>query len=280
MKKKLILALCFLTAPAALSDSNSEALLKAIIGTEIAALVYMVYHYTPSKMQARHSAIVLKFTDSVEEKDPELYNVFLKIKEDYGIVEDIHFRMLKPLNATNLNTLETDAYFLYADNDPAFVNYPFLIINSAYKSWTQPETIHILAHELEHCRQRAAHSGSYSLKNNKEQGSNILSEQAADAASADYQYCKHCLNEIVTRFGHTHEPKDTDFGSITTSKGYFSCLDYMIYQQRAQEANALCKAHAQGTDHNLKTPLKDFLPQPDSDIKKYHLDHATLYLYS
>jgi hypothetical protein len=227
-----------------------------------------------------------KYSYNAVEKDPELYEVFLQIKKDYGITEDIELRISKPLDMQNNNQNITNSCANDHSNSYAHTKLPlFIVLREDYKSWSKPLTIHVLAHELEHCRQQLEYPASYSL-NTQIPWNKILGEQAADAAAADYQYCNECLMTIPRlKYDYYSNPKETDFGYITTENGYFSHEDFMLYIIRATMDNAKCKAHSKNlcpADY-ANEPLKNFLPQPALDIQTKCINsdyHPTLYLYS
>lgn len=211
---------------------------------------------------------MMDITQDAQDIDPELYEVFLKIKDDYGIKEDIQLRIFRPwyqLLFKPYDALEGifSISFVTTQENYNFV-YNVVFLGSTYKYWSKSFLIYTLSHELEHIRQLKKMKGSYfdidqDMKNDTKAFRAKL-EIGAEAAAADYQYCSECLREVAQKTNRNNNPQETDFGYVTTPQGYFSKQDFKLWEDRAREACALCPAHKTGTHKNPNTPLKDFLP--------------------
>jgi hypothetical protein len=204
---------------------------------------------------------ICEYSENAEKIDPELYEVFLKMKNDYGITDEIDFRILPPFDQLTVRQQAkyVQSMLMYEPNRK------IVLIQNHYKWWPKGVLINGIAHELEHHRQHTRMSGSYfdrsqDIENNID-AFNVRSEIGADAAAADYSYCSKCLKYIAICRGLNHEPQETDLGYITTPKGYFSKKDYELYIDRAKEDGALCPAHQRPFSiFRLRVPLKDYLP--------------------
>ncbi|HSW76055.1 MAG TPA: hypothetical protein VLG50_03370 [Candidatus Saccharimonadales bacterium] len=206
---------------------------------------------------------VFKASEDAKDVDPEVYELFLHIKNDYGITDNLNLRIMKRKHKLDKGgQLHMEAFYEPATNT--------IYLGSDYNSWRRSKLIHTIAHELEHHRQFKKMKGSYHnvpsgidiVINPKKFAANAIKlEIGAEAAASDYQYCYKCLGEVAAASSHKHEPQETDWGYSTTAQGYFSKQDYQQYINRAREAHALCRAHETGTHNKDNTPLKDFLPQ-------------------
>ena len=210
-----------------------------------------------------------KISQDVAYEDPELYEVFLKIKSDYGITDDVGLRILIPLKDLEekypsfMSNLLKKMYY----RSGAFYMSKFntIFFEWDYKKRPKNVLIRVLAHELEHHRQYKQFAGSYydrsfDLLHKKKEIVRIKEEIGADVAAADYLYCFKCLEETGKITCFDHEPQETEAGYHTSPLGYISRPDNALWVKRAKEDCALCLAHKSGTHKNPNTPMKDFLP--------------------
>lgn len=204
---------------------------------------------------------ILNESDDVAEKDPELYAVMLQIKKDLGITNKVNFRIR---HKAPFEQAMGEFKIGRKNPDNPLPEIPCtVLLTPDYKLLSKPDLIHTIAHELEHVRQHLQYLGSYHARESSSDVRMKKRETAADAASADYQYCSECLHDVASSYKGfiKHEPHDTEHGYFTTEYGYFSSQDYQLYIDRACEDNAMCKAHRSGTHDSHGTSLKDFLPQ-------------------
>ncbi len=173
-------------------------------------------------------------TDNVAVVYPELYKVFLRIKEDLGISEDVPIRIVKE----GSDVIGTAGGFFFPALDS-------IVLAAHYRTRNTSDLISTIVHELEHYKQLHKYYGSFHADflepyNHVE----LRVETAADAAAAGYFDCPECLKDRA--YGRSflkHDPRETDEGYITTEEGYFSKQDYDDYIKRAQCEGELCKAH-------------------------------------
>ena len=179
--------------------------------------------------------------------DPELYALFLQIKKDLGITENIQLR----IGYSNNPGLSYS---------PAAYSHLFktIMIDANYNKLNKEKLIFILAHELGHVQQYFGYPESYKIPSiyeqvrSMEQGikskSNIhrKAETSADANAADYFDCPECLksrresiydNPMTQYYALEQGSKDFTVG------GYFSPQDYDSYIQRAYLDGQLCQGH-------------------------------------
>lgn len=226
--------------------------------------------YQDKKALEEAKQLIFDNSDDLAVVDPEIYEVCLQIMKDYGIKENINFRV----RHSNLNDkFEPDNSFEvflkdFANTAHNFIPIDTIIFSPFYKVYSKPLLIKTIAHELEHTRQFHKYPGSY--HGNFYNINDIRKlEQAADAAALDYQYCPECL------FSHTlpsgpilaaspYEPEETEYGYFTSKKGYFAEPDYRLYANRndCEFGDSSCLAHQYFQDAHTRRdiPLKDFLP--------------------
>jgi hypothetical protein len=219
----------------------------------------------PQKLESRKQEL-LDISDDAAILDPELYEVFLQIKKDYGITEDIDFRIAHP------ESLPAEACY--------FPPFNIILLYSEYKDLSKPELINAIAHELEHHRQYYRYPGSFHidfldrdkfgrLKNDVD----LKAEVGADAAACAYQYCSKCLKSQIYR-GHDYRPRNREHGYFTSDQGYFSKSDVRLFAKQAKIDRALCLAHQKfDKAHKMPNiPLKDFLPtiKPSLPTAKFY----------
>ncbi len=219
----------------------------------------------------------LKNTIDVKDADPELYAVFLKIKKDMKIDEDVALRIRTDdgirIDSKNINDAQYDPFF------------HIIYINNDYKTWSKPFLIKALAHELEHHRQYNRYSGSYafsSLKDRRDSvalgtqsptGIHLKLEAGAEAAAAEYFDCPECLKELAKHHTVTDYNPDPNLpsGYFRSSCGYYVKEDYEPFIDRALHEGKLCKGHETLSKipvddvEKLKEvrqhlPIADFLP--------------------
>ena len=193
----------------------------------------------------------LNNSDDAEILDPELYAVFLKIKKDMGITENIQFRISKP-------------GYLLNNGANAYYNYDFNIIMidpKFYKNSHPNMIIHTLVHELEHVRQYLGSVGSYPTSQtnilisklqgkHSKTGAHLKVETGADASAAGYFDCHDCLKNVQKNHGPEYNPSNLVSGYFTTDSGYFAPQDYDSYIERACREGERCKAHQILRDKN------------------------------
>lgn len=181
---------------------------------------------------------------------PKLHDLFLKIKKDLGITENIELR-LEIIDDTTTTT--ADATYL--------PQYNCILINSNYNNWDSFQIIRVLVHELEHVKQIYHYPDSYKLSNLEEYqkskikgeksdtGAHLKAETGADASAAGYFDCPECLSEIAKQFETkqnpllNYNPQELQSGHFTTELGYFAPEDYDPYIQRACTEGDLCQGH-------------------------------------
>ena len=204
--------------------------------------------------------VFLKSVD-VKEVDPDLYTVFLRIKKDMGVMEDIHFRIL--IDDYN-NILASDSLgysFMHCcvdDNDNATSATNILLLNKCCYGLPKAMIIQTIAHELEHFRQYHKYIGSYHPSIRIRKDKDILRvETGADAAAAGYLDCPECLKDCAKN-KFPHEPHETEFGCFSSPNGYFSKEDFDPYIERAKCEGVACRAHRDGAYE--AAPLEHYLP--------------------
>jgi hypothetical protein len=199
--------------------------------------------------------------------DPELYALFLKIKKDLGITENIDFRIASFENSG-------------LQGAPAAYSHQFqtIMLMKDYKKIDKNQIIYLLSHELEHVRQYLHYPGSYQIAtygdlkeslNLGEQsptGIHLKAETGADANAMGYFDCPECLKyNAADRKKHPmaqYQPRDLPSGYFTTPLGYFAAEDIEPYIERACKEGELCKAHKMlGDPKEINTSLpKKFDP--------------------
>lgn len=142
----------------------------------------------------------------ISEKDPEFYEFCQKVRRKVGIRNNIIFKFMK------------------SDNEMAFYNTQekIIYINQDYYRANKSITLNTIVHELEHYRQVHKFAGSYHGYDDK------LLETGADAASAGFFDCSHCLNIV------------SSYRSVEYDDGYFNTIDYDCYKKRLLENPKEC----------------------------------------
>lgn len=181
---------------------------------------------------------------------PKLYALFLKIKNDLGITENIELRIEK---FQDNSVITADATYL--------PQYNCILIKEYYTEWNSIDLIRVLAHELEHAKQALHYFGSYKLSSlqdyqtsqiegiESETGTHLKAETGADASAAGYFDCPKCLQEIAKNLKESdhpllqYHPQGLPSGHFTTKLGYFAPQDYDSYIERACKDGELCEAH-------------------------------------
>lgn len=189
-----------------------------------------------------------QFSEDASTADPEVYEVFQKIKKGLNIHEDVKLRLW------HKEKLKEIAEFASVEGE--YSDYSQTVYLGCTDFLPGSTIIHNIAHELEHHKQVNKYPGSkaYSYRNLR------ANEQAADAAAAGYQYCFKCLRDLAKAKNTDHQylPHEDDDGVFTTKKGYFCSEDYELYAKEAENNNALCYAHQNNISNDAK--LEDFLP--------------------
>lgn len=209
----------------------------------------------------------------VKDQDPDVYALFLKIKNDYGIREDIPLYLMQHgVNYYNRNTKSRAALTTkYLSTNPHVTNnFPEIFISSDYTKWDKSYVRYVLAHELEHVRQGLKYVGSYHGTHR------ACEEQAADAAAYDYiGDCPECLQEQIPRCRRVYKYNlvETEHGVLTTSEGYFAAEDVDLWIQRCQdEKSLLCLDHEKQFKDTLRGIVKFTGSLLLSGIILYRLD--------
>ncbi len=187
---------------------------------------------------------------------PELYEVFLKIKKDLGITENIRLYIT---HSSNHSWIE-DTYAAYIHVSKS------ILLNDDLLKEHPSEIIFVIAHELEHVRQCHKYPGSYHPPKNFIERYNPFSknydptklkttvkvENGADASAAGYFDCPECLKRIVNTqeknlleyiANNEQNNPNTKLNPEDFSSVYFSPEDYKIYIDRALLDGRLCRAH-------------------------------------
>jgi uncharacterized protein YbcI len=186
---------------------------------------------------------VLANSVNAKDADPELYDVFLKIKKDMGIDEDVTLRIRTD-----------DAFTNDAEYDPFFY---IVLINKNYKNESKSFIVNALVHELEHHRQYNRYFGSYAFSNLEDRrnsvrlgtqsptGIHLKLEAGAEATAAGYFDCSECLKDIANKRNALEYNSDPNLpsGYFRSTCGYFVKEDYDPYIERALQDGKLCKGH-------------------------------------
>ncbi len=180
-------------------------------------------------------------------KDPNLYNLFLKIKDDLGITENIQLRIGNYRNAG-------------LQGGFAGYSHPFktIMISEDYNQIKKELLIFTLAHELGHVQQYFHYPEIYhipthdeliqSMKKGIKSKTNIhrKAETSADANAAGYFDCPECLKSRRDNIYYhplaQYDPLEEGSKDFTVG-GYFSPQDYDSYIQRAYLDGQLCQGH-------------------------------------
>ncbi len=193
-----------------------------------------------------------KFSLDAAQVFPELNEVFLKIKQDFGIKEKVELRLMQ--DALIAKNLGTEGFYSVASSlNPFSTNCVYL---SSVDQLFPAKIIHNIAHELEHHRQFYKYPGSepFTFMNW------CKNEQGADIAAAKYQRCDDCLRQVANDVLHQYMPHDNGYGYFTTAQGYFSKQDYDSYIEQAMNDGVKCRAHGIGKDTSDEVKLINFLP--------------------
>jgi len=191
--------------------------------------------------------------------DPGLYEVFLQIKNNLGIKEDIELKIFSNelLSFLNLYMFASHKAFVITGIPVVFFNKNFT------KNKDKEYILFAIAHELAHIKQFLGHKDIYggSIDSNKNplKLDSLKTECSADACAAGCIGCPKCL-EIIQKHKPPHKPFETGSGYFTDPFGYFSDQDIQLYIDRAKEEGecTLCDAHRL----NKENPsFKDFLPK-------------------
>jgi predicted SprT family Zn-dependent metalloprotease len=195
---------------------------------------------------------ILNNSDDLSVVNPLLYEVCLQIKKDYGIAENIDFRVAH--SGTNFILPNAGAVY-FSDQD-------MIIFSSQYKNMSKPRLIHLIAHELEHFRQKHKYPTSFHENFEEITDWHLRAETAAEAAALDYQYCQKCLSSQSYLDTHTHEPHENEYGYFSSKTGYMTWPDLKLYVDRARKDCALCPAHQKYWFASLRNdiPLSEYLP--------------------
>ncbi len=218
----------------------------------LAAGLGVLYSYESNKKIAKEKQENLKYywminSKDAKDHDPEIYKLFLKIKEALGVTENIDLRISN-------NDLGNHSAALYNNTIKT------ILLNNDYKTWHPIARIQTLAHELGHVKQFHLYPDSYHkptvnkmiflFLTGQNLGVNLKAETGADANAAGYFDCPECLqhlsNVLNTKTTNPlllHAPQDLPFGYFSTSLGYFSKEDYKPYIERAYLDGELCEAH-------------------------------------
>ncbi len=208
---------------------------------------YKTYKKVTKENQEKFKHYWMINSKDAKDHDPKIYELFLKIKKDLGITENIDLRIGNNdrgmhSSATHNNALKT------------------IFLNNNYTTWHPIARIQILAHELGHVKQYHDYPDSYHIPplykilffhlTGQDLGVKLKAETGADANAAGYFDCPECLqhvsNELITEDTNhllLHAPQDLPFGYFSTPLGYFSGIDYLPYIQRAYLDGELCEAH-------------------------------------
>ncbi len=207
---------------------------------------------------------IAQFSKDAKDHDPEIYKLFLKIKEALGVTENINFR---------IGTAEC----IILENNIASYNWNFntLTLHEDYKNLDPINLIQTIAHELEHMKQFYHYPDSYHIPSFKEliyskkqgiqskTGIHLKAETGADANTAGYFDCPKCLEYLANNRENPllkHNPQNLPSGYFTTQLGYFSEKDYKDYIARACLDGELCKAHKLIEDAKQDVTIFRYLP--------------------
>lgn len=242
--KKLVLLSCLLINGHSMMPYNFLRNMGIITTATAAALVGYRQINLYKKEQAYRN-----LSQDAQVVNPELYDLFIQIKKDMGISEDVKLRI--PTDNVAWFNIMDSAEGLY-NNYSQTVYLNFTDVLPSYK------IIHNIAHELEHHRQFFRYPGSNPFSYANWAGN----EHGADTAAATYQRCYDCLQEVAKDSVAVYKPTHTPYGDFTTASGYFAAQDYKPYEDKARAQNDQCHAHKSKTHTDRHTPLKDFLPMP------------------
>ncbi|MBP6892234.1 hypothetical protein KBB68_01505 [Candidatus Babeliales bacterium] len=243
MKKSLLLLLLMVLLPNNILPSM-QLLKKFGIGVGIFGTALTGYRQTNLYLKERQYK---NLSDDAAVVNPQLNDVFIQIRQDFGIKENVKLRVFK----------NNSDFFRLIGGEGVYSYYSKSVYLAFVDVLSKPKIIHNIAHELEHHRQYQKYPRSFPFSYVKW----INNEQGADAASAGYQNCYDCLREVALGTTYRHEPNNTPYGFFTTLSGYFSPQDYELYAQESQKNNAQCPAHKARIQADIYPTLKDFVPE-------------------
>ena len=104
----------------------------------------------PAALRYYHDSVWLDLSDDAAHKDPELYELFLQIKKDYGIIDHVNLRILRTfdeLNEKQKNSFLVANNLIGKESGMYLWDKDTIVVGHQYKKWNKSKLIYTLAHQ-------------------------------------------------------------------------------------------------------------------------------------